>query len=74
MDGQDEFAPDPSCFFVASGVYVRIEHNLDEAFPVSKVDEDHTPVVPAPVGPAHQHHLLPNMGGVDIPAIMGSFP
>jgi hypothetical protein len=72
-DGQHEFTPDPPSFIVTCSVDIRVEYDLNESLSVAKVDKDNTSVIPPPVGPAHQHHFLPGMRCIDIPAVMGSF-
>jgi hypothetical protein len=64
VDGQDEFAPDPSGLVVTCGVDIRVEYDLNDPLPVAKVDENDAAVIPPPMGPSHQNHFLPGMGGV----------
>ena len=52
---------------------IRIEDDLDEAFAVAQIDEDHAAVVAAPVHPAHQRDRLAQMAAIDASTIIGAF-
>ena len=53
VDGQDEFIADSSGFSMAVRVDIRIENDLYQSLPITKVDEDHPAVIPPAIDPAH---------------------
>ena len=53
------------------GVYVRIEYDLRDAFPVAQIDEYQIAVVTSPVHPTGQRHLLPHMRFPELSAAYG---
>ena len=74
VDGQNEFAPDPSRpLSWQAALTSGLKTTCDKSFPVPQIDKDDAAVIPAPVSPAHQDHFLPGMGCIDISAVMGSF-
>jgi hypothetical protein len=53
-------------------VYEWIKYDLGDAFPVAKINEYDTAVIPAPMNPAHQNNFLVDVIYTKLPAVMGS--
>jgi hypothetical protein len=51
-------------------VYEWIKYDLGDAFPVAKIHEYHTTMIPAPMDPAHQNHFFIDVVCSKLPAMM----
>ena len=61
-----------TCPFVGSAGHLGLEDNLDQAFAVAQVNEDHAAVVTAAVHPTRDHDLAPHKRWTDPTAGMGT--
>ena len=51
---------------------VRLDHDLDDAFMITQIDEDHAAVIAAGISPAAESDVLIDQGLIDETAVMGT--
>ncbi len=51
---------------------VRVEHDLQQAFAIAQVDEDHAAMIAPAMDPASDADVLADEGFVDLTAVMGT--
>ena len=71
-DGQHPFRADLPGELVGRLAVGGIGHHLGDAVAIAQVDENEPAVIPACLGPAHQHHLAVHVPGPEIAARVGA--
>ena len=66
----NKFVPEGIRFPVRFRAVLGVENRLHRTSPIAKVDEDHSPVIPAPVNPPDQLHLLADIRLGDFGAVV----
>ena len=74
LDGEHPLRPDPVGQPVRVHTVGGVGHNLGEAVAVAQIDEYQAAVVAVRMGPAHEDHLAPHVGGAKLPAVVRPAP